>query len=432
MMADRADTPVGELLHSQLVRLYPICRSITGPGVRETLSLIGEHIPLSVTEVPSGEPVLDWHVPKEWTIRDAWVADASGNRVIDFQKHNLHIVSYSRPVHTRMSLSELKPHLHSDPSNPDWIPYRTGYYAENWGFCLPHRDLEAMQEGEYEVVVDATLEDGSLTYAECVIPGQTTDEILLSAHICHPSLANDNLSSIVVATELARRLLKGPHPQHTIRVLFIPATIGAITWLARNAATVDRVKHGLVLANLGDPGVIHYKKSRRDDTEINRAVRLVIQDQPDHKMLEFEPYGYDERQFCSPGFDMPMGCFSRTPYSRFPEYHTSADNPEFVRPEALEDSLTRLEKVIDILERDKKFMNLNPKGEPMLGRRGLYDAIGGRSDSKEQQMALLWVLNYSDGDHSLLDIAERSQLGFDRVAHAAEILRQHGLLVVAS
>ncbi len=432
MMAERTDTPVGELLHSQLVRLYPICRSITGPGVRETISLIGEHIPLSVTEVPSGEPVLDWHVPKEWTIRDAWVADASGNRVIDFQKHNLHIVSYSRPVHTRMSLSELKPHLHSDPSNPEWIPYRTGYYADNWGFCLPHRDLEAMQEGEYEVVVDATLEDGSLTYAECIIPGQTTDEILLSAHICHPSLANDNLSSIVVATELARRLLEGPQPQHTIRVLFIPATIGSITWLARNTATVDRVKHGLVLANLGDPGAIHYKKSRRDDTEINRAVRLVIQDQPDHKMLEFEPYGYDERQFCSPGFDMPMGCFSRTPYASFQEYHTSADNPEFVRPEALEDSLTRLEKVIDILERDKKFMNLNPKGEPMLGRRGLYDAIGGRSDSKEQQMALLWVLNYSDGDHSLLDIAERSQLGFDRVADAAEILRQHGLLVVAS
>ncbi|WP_282170093.1 DUF4910 domain-containing protein [Ruegeria atlantica] len=431
-MADRTNTPVGELLHSQLVRLYPICRSITGPGVRETLSLIGEHIPLSVTEVPSGEPVLDWHVPKEWTIRDAWVADASGNRVIDFQKHNLHIVSYSRPVHTRMSLSELKPHLHSDPSNPEWIPYRTGYYAENWGFCLPHRDLEAMQEGEYEVVVDATLEDGSLTYAECVIPGQTKDEILLSVHICHPSLANDNLSSIVVATELARRLLEGPQPQHTLRVLFIPATIGSITWLARNTATVDRVKHGLVLANLGDPGAFHYKKSRRDDTEINRAVRLVIQDQPDHKMLEFEPYGYDERQFCSPGFDMPMGCFSRTPYASFPEYHTSADNPEFVRPEALEDSLTRLEKVIDILERDKKFMNLNPKGEPMLGRRGLYDAIGGRSDSKEQQMALLWVLNYSDGDHSLLDIAERSQLGFDRVARAAEILLQHGLLVIAS
>lgn len=431
LTADSTERTVGEALHSQVVRLYPICRSITGPGVRETLSLIGEHIPLSVSEVPSGDAVLDWTVPKEWSIRDAWVANAAGERVIDFKRHNLHVVSYSRPVRARMTLAELRPHLHSDPEHPDWIPYRTSYYGDNWGFCLAHRELEALPEGDYEVVVDATLEDGFLTYAECVIPGRTTDEILLSVHICHPSLANDNLSSITVATELARRLLDAPAPRHTVRVLFIPGTIGSITWLARNSAVVDRIRHGLVLANLGDPGAMHYKRSRREDAQIDRAVKLALRDQPGHELLAFEPYGYDERQYCSPGFDLPIGCLSRTPYARFPEYHTSADNPDFLSPGALEDSLARLEAVIDILERNRRYVNLNPKGEPMLGRRGLYAAIGGRSDAKARQMALLWVLNVSDGEHSLLDIAERSELDFVLVAEAAETLLRHDLLVAA-
>jgi aminopeptidase-like protein len=412
----------GEALHALVAELYPICRSITGPGVRETLARLGARIPLTVHEAPTGEPALDWIVPQEWTIRDAWIADRAGRRVVDFRRSNLHVVGYSRPV---------RAHLHSDPAHPSWIPYRTGYFAESWGFCLAHDDLLALPDDEYEVVIDSTLSDGSLTWGECVVPGRTPDEILLSAHVCHPSLANDNLSSIAVATAFARRLLDGPPPRHTIRVLFIPGTIGAIVWLARNEARLGAIRHGLVLANLGDPGPMHYKRSRRGAAAIDRAAALVLGAQSGARVLEWEPYGYDERQFCSPGFDLPVGCLSRTPYARFPEYHTSADNLDLVRPEALAASLATLGEIVDALERDRRCVNLQPKGEPMLGRRGLYAAIGGRSDAKTRQMAMLWVLNLSDGRHGLLDIAERSGLGFAAIAEAAETLERHGLLASA-
>jgi aminopeptidase-like protein len=423
---------VGLVLHDRIAELFPICRSITGDGVRETLRRIGAWIPLEIVEVPTGEAVLDWTVPQEWTIRDAYVADSRGDRLIDFRRHNLHVVGYSAPVRARMRLAELRPHLHSDPAHPDWIPYRTGYYANSWGFCLAHNQLLGLREDEvYEVVVDSTLADGSLTYGECVIPGRSESEILLSAHVCHPSLANDNLSSIVVAAELARRLLDREKPFHTIRLLFIPGTIGAIVWLARNESRVPLVRHGLVLANLGDPGPMHYKRSRRGNAPVDQVVARVLAAQPGHALLDFEPYGYDERQFCSPGFDLPVGCLSRTPYARFPEYHTSADNLDFVRPEALAASLETLETVVGLLERNGTYLNLSPKGEPMLGRRGLYAAIGGRSDAKARQLAILWVLNQSDGSRSLLEIAERSGVSFDMLVEAAETLERHDLLARA-
>jgi aminopeptidase-like protein len=417
-------------MHQLVERLYPLCRSITGDGVRRTLEIVGELIPLDVHEVPTGTEVLDWNVPKEWNIRDAYVKDPSGAKVIDFKQSNLHVVGYSVPVSATMTLEELRGHLHTLPDQPGLIPYRTSYYAEDWGFCLRHETLESLRDGLYEVVIDSTLEDGHLTYAEHVVPGRTEEEVLVSCHVCHPSLANDNLAGIAVATQLARRLarrLAGSSPRYTYRFVFAPGTIGSITWLARNRDAVERVKHGLVLACAGDSGALTYKRSRRGDAGIDRAVAHVLRGRP-HRTLDFSPYGYDERQYCSPGFNLPVGSLTRSTYAGYPEYHTSGDNPSFVLPESLEDTLETCWEVTRVLEGDRRLENLSPYGEPQLGRRGLYGALGGRSDTKQAQMAMLWVLNLSDGDHSLLDIAERAGLPFQAVAEAAQSLEDAGLV----
>jgi aminopeptidase-like protein len=418
----------GEALHALVRELYPLCRSITGSGTRETLRRLGALIPLNVYEVPTGTKVFDWTVPREWNIRDAYVKNASGERVIDFQQSNLHVVNYSVPVRLRATLHELRGRLHSLPEHPDWIPYRASYYSEGWGFCLRHRDLERLPEGEYEVCIDSRLEAGSLTYAECYIPGERPDEVLISTHVCHPSLANDNLSGMAVAAFLARALRERLR-RYSYRFLFIPTTIGSIAWLARNEDTVGRIRHGLVLACLGDAGRSTYKKSRRGDAEIDRAVAHVLRvSGGEHEILDFTPYGYDERQFCSPGFDLPVGCLMRTPNGRFPEYHTSADDLEFVKPAALADSLAKCRQVIDILEGNDTYINRNPKGEPQLGRRGLYWPRAGQHALPAHEFALLWVLNLSDGHHSLLDIAEQSGLAFESVRGAADALLPHDLL----
>jgi aminopeptidase-like protein len=416
----------GAELHALVERLYPICRSITGDGVRQTLDIIGEHIALERHEVPTGTQVLDWTIPQEWNIRDAYVASPSGERVIDFQESNLHVVGYSVPVSERMPLSELREHLHTLPDQPSWVPYRTSYYAPTWGFCLAQEKLDALPDGDYDVVIDSTLADGSLTYGEHVVPGRVTDEVIVSCHVCHPSLANDNLAGIAVAISLAQQLaLTQPH--YTYRFLFMPGTIGSITWLARNSSRIEKVKHGLVLACAGDPGSLTYKKSRRDDAEIDRVVQHVLRSR-EHRVVDFSPYGYDERQFCSPGFNLGVGSLTRTPYAGYPEYHTSADNPGFVSPAAMEDTLGALLDAFGVLDRNRRYINLSPYGEPQLGKRGLYDSLGGRSDAKQAQMAMLWVLNLSDGDHSLLDIAERAGLPFDIVDVAARALHDAGLV----
>ena len=417
----------GDQMHQVVAELYPLCRSITGDGVRETLRLVGGILPLTVHEVPTGTRVFDWTVPSEWNVRDAWVKGPSGERVVDFRRSNLHVVGYSVPVRTRLSLAELRPHLHSLPEHPDWIPYRTSYYEPGWGFCLSHRQLLGLRENEYEVCIDASLEPGHLTYAEHVLPGSTTEEVLISCHVCHPSLCNDNLSGIVVAAFLGRALASRPR-RYTYRFLFIPGTIGSITWLALNEANVDRIRHGLVLSNLGDPGRSTYKKSRRGDAEIDRVVRHVLRARgADHAIVDFTPWGYDERQFCSPGFDLPVGCLMRTPHGQFPEYHTSADDLELVRPAALADSLALCEAVVEALEANRTYVSRNPKCEPQLGRRGLYGSLGGEA-RRGVELALLWVLNLSDGRHSLIDVAERSGIELGLVADAAKHLLAHGLL----
>jgi len=417
----------GDAMHAFVEELYPICRSITGGGVRETLARVGAHLPLTVHEVPSGTPAYDWTVPREWNIRDAAIIDRAGGRVVDFTALNLHVVSYSTPVHGRMRLDDLRQHLHTLPGQPDLVPYRTSYYAERWGFCLSQRQLDALADDEYEVLIDSSLEDGSLTYGECVLPGTGDREFLLSCHICHPSLANDNLSGIAVLTWLGRRLADR-ELRHTYRLLFIPGTIGSLTWLSRNEDVVPRIGWGLTVAGVGDAGDLTYKRSRRSDAEIDRAVQLVLRDRATGFSVEdFSPYGYDERQFCSPGFDLPVGCLMRSPHNSYPQYHTSADSPAFVSAAALADTLDALEAIVDAVEGNHRYVNLSPKGEPQLGRRGLYPSMGGPT-AQAEQLAMLWMLNLSDGGHSVLDIADRSGVPCDRLRTAATRLEAAGLL----
>lgn len=419
---------LGPLLHGFVSELYPICRSITGNGLRETLRHIAEKIPLQIHEVPSGTPVFDWTIPREWNIRDACIKNSDGKRVLDFQRSNLHVVNYSIPVRRKLSLRELREHLHSLPDHPDRIPYRTSYYRETWGFCISQRELDALPEGEYEAVIDSSLEDGHLSYGELLLPGETPEEILVSTHCCHPSLCNDNLSGVAVATFLAQTLAQQPR-RYSYRFLFIPGTIGSITWLSRNEQVVPRIIHGLVLACVGDRGGFSYKKSRRGNAEIDRAVSHLLNHSGEPpKIREFSPYGYDERQYCSPGFNLPVGCLTRTPHGEFPQYHTSADNLEFVTAEALAGTLRKCLEIFDLLEHNRIYRNTNPKCEPQLGRRGLYRELGGQTDSEVRELAMLWVLNLSDGENSLLDIAERSGLRFGAIRQAAATLERHGLL----
>lgn len=428
LSSETCSQPCGNELHALMARLYPVCRSITGNGLRQSLRILQEIAPLEIREVPSGTAVLDWTVPREWNVRDAWIKDPSGRKIIDFQAHSLHLLNYSTPLHGTLPLAQLKPHLHSLPDHPDWIPYRTSYYAENWGFCLPHHQLENLPAGEYEVCIDTTLQPGSLSYGELLLPGELTDEVLISCHCCHPSLANDNLSGMALSAFLARRLMEMPR-RYSYRFLFIPGTIGSITWLAHNDEQVARIRHGLVVACVGDPGRLTYKRSRHGSAEIDRAVMHVLKHcGAPYELLDFIPYGYDERQYSSPGYNLPVGSLTRTPNGRYPEYHTSADNLNFVRPEFLADTFARYCEVIEILEHNKKYLNLNPKGEPQLGKRGLYGVFGGRKESQALEMAMLWVLNFSDGAHTLLDIAEKANLRFPIIREAAEALHQGKLL----
>jgi aminopeptidase-like protein len=419
---------VGTEIFALAARIFPFCRSITGNGVRQTLREIGAHIPLQIHEVPTGTAVLDWTIPREWNIRDAWIKNARGEKIVDFNRSNLHVMSYSVPVQRRMSLAELKQHIHTLPDQPDLIPYRTSYYAENWAFCMPHRQFEALPDETYEVSIDSSLENGHLSYGEYFHKGETEDEFLLSAHVCHPSLANDNCSGIALLTQLARRI-SGLRTRYSYRFLFAPGTIGAITWLARNEANAQRIKHGLVVSMVGDRGGPTFKKSRRGNTEIDRAmVQSLAHSGLSPVIEEFSPYGYDERQYCSPGFNLPVAMFSRSKFGAIPEYHTSADNLDFIRPDALGESYRLINETIGAIEGNGSYINTHPKGEPQLGKRGLYGAIGGDKDAAAANMAMLWILNQSDGTHSLLDIAERARLPFAVVQRTAKLLSDHALL----
>ena len=445
---------IGKNMHELMIELFPICRSITGNGVRQSLQILQNHISLDISEIPSGTKVFDWTIPREWNINDAYIKNSKGEKIIDFKKSNLHVLNYSTPIRTKLSLQELLPHLHSLPDQPNVIPYRTSYYKENWGFCITHNQLINLQDDEYEVVIDSTLENGSLTYAEFFIQGESNDEVLFSCYTCHPSMCNDNLSGVVLFTFLAKHL-KNLSLKYSYRFLFIPETIGAITWLSQNESNVKKIKHGLVAYCVGDPGNSSYKKSRQGNAEIDQIVMEVQKDTgEEHKVVDFFPTGSDERQFCSPGFNLPVGALVRTFASEFSEYHTSADNTEFVKAQYLGDTLSKYVKVITKLEEnfgkfkpndkeklgksikeknDRIFINLNPKCEPQLGKRKLYHDIGSQIPSQGgkkiiNQFALLWVLNYSDGFHYLSDIVKLSGYDLIDIENSADALVKSHLL----
>jgi aminopeptidase-like protein len=423
----------GTAMIALIRELYPIGRSITGPGLRATIQRLSEIVPLQITEVPSGTQVFDWTVPDEWSIDEAYIEDAYNRRVVDWRDSSLHVVGYSVPIDTEMTLDELKPHLHSLPAHPDWIPFRTSYYARNWGFCVADRLLQSLPGGRYRIVIRSRLTPGSLTLAEYVHRGISDDEVLIFAHDCHPSLANDNLSGLAVAINIAA-YLRSRVTHYTYRFVFAPATIGAITWLATNESQLHRIKHGLVLSLLGNRGPLRYKATPAGDLTIDRAAWHVLRTEFSSAMrLGFSPWGYDERQFASPGINLPVGALTRSQSGEYPEYHTSADNLDLISPVELGESWLACLKIFEALEGDASYQNLQPKGEPQLGRRGLYRQTGGYyTEVPERQMALLWLLNQSNGVHSLLDIAERSQLPFKVLADAAADLERVGLLAPVS
>jgi aminopeptidase-like protein len=414
----------GAAVHELAAELFPLPRSLTGDGVRETLRLVAEQVPLELTEVATGTPIFDWAVPREWNVRGAWIADSNGRRIVDFDASNLHLLGYSAPIRKTMSGAELQEHLHSLPGEPERIPYRTAYWADAWGFCVTERQRDEIAPDErYDVVIDASLQAGSLTYGEAVLPGESEEEVLLSTYVCHPSLANDNVSGIAVLAMLGRHLADRPL-RRTHRLLFSPGTLGPLTWLSRNLERLDRIHAGLVVACVGDRGPLRYKQSRHGEAAVDRAAACVLETRADAIVGEFVPWGGDERQFCSPGFDLPVGALTRTPHGHFPEYHSSADDLDLIDAASLGDSLAAALEILDVLERDRVYRSRNPYGEPQLGRRGLYREVSAGAPRAEEtaQRALLWVLNQADGTNSLLDVAERAGLPFAVIAAAADAL----------
>ena len=433
-------------------KLYPICRSITGDGVRKTLEIIKKEIPIQIHEVPTGKKVFDWTIPKEWNINDAYIINPDGKKVVDFKESNLHVLNYSIPVNQKISLLELKKHIHTIPEKPNVVPYVTSYYSENWGFCMKHNDFLNLKEGEYTVVIDSKLERGSLTYGEFLIPGKSDFEILLSCYVCHPSMCNDNLSGVVLLTEIAK-CIKNIKNNYSIRFIFVPETIGAITWIHQNETNISKIKHGLVATCLGDSGKFTYKKSRKGNAEIDKTVINILENSKmEFKTVDFFTWGSDERQLCSPGFDLPIGSLMRSMYGTedFPEYHTSNDNLEFINKEALRESFEKYMEIIESINKNysekymkqskgknknkiksEMYLNLFPKCEPQLGKREAYRNIGGQNNSieiRKNEFAIFWVLNLSDGQNSISDIIQRSGFEESVIRRAIKILIEKGLL----
>ncbi|RZD47134.1 MAG: peptidase M28 [Thaumarchaeota archaeon] len=445
----------GNKMYDLVKDLFPICRSITGDGVRKTLEIIKNYIPIETHEISSGTKVFDWVIPKEWNIKDAYVKNSKGEKIIDFKKSNLHILNYSIPVKKKVSLNELKKHIFTLPEYPKWIPYRTSYYEENWGFCISHEQFEKLTEDEYEIVISSTLKEGHLTFGELFLKGESEKEILFSCYICHPSMCNDNLSGVSLLTFLAKFISK-KKLKYSYRFLFIPETIGAITWLSLNEKKVNNIQGGLVATCLADQGHVTYKKTRMGNSVIDKIVEKILKESGEkYEIIDFFPSGSDERQFSSPGFNLPIGSVTRTLYGKFPEYHTSADNLDLVHPKYFQNTFEKYIKIFMELEdtfekneikkdgeknisSNKKriqkneneliFQNLYPKCEPNLGKRGLYDMIGAKKDELGVKMSIFWVLNLSDGKNSLSDISKQSKIKSDDIKLAAEHLVKAGLI----
>lgn len=414
-------------------RLFPINRSLTGNGNRETLKMLSELVDLKIYEVPSGTNCFDWTVPSEWNVKEAWVKNSKGEKVIDFEKSNLHLLGYSEPFKGKLSLGELKQHLHSLPNQPDLIPYMTSYYKKRWGFCITHTQLESLPEDEYEVLIDSSLDEaGSMTYGEAFIEGEQKEEIFLSTYICHPSLANNELSGPLVTAHLYKELKKRKKPRYSYRFIFIPETIGSIYYLSVNGEDLrKKMIAGYVVTCIGDNGPFTYKRSRRKNTITDRAAELILkQTETDYKIYDFFPTGSDERQYCSPGFNLPVGSLMRTMYGKYPEYHTSADNRDFISFAAMEESVNKYLKIIDVIENNYTYINTIPYCEPQLGKRGLYPTLGSQKGMADFTKCMMWLLNYADGEHDILDIAKLSSLPIESFFNVANNLREKGVLKI--
>ena len=411
-------------------RLWPICRSITGPGYRESLDILSETMPMERHRFATGQKVFDWTVPKEWLIRDAYLRDPQGKKRADFKVNNVHVVGYSAPRRERMKLSELKPHLHSLPELPKAIPYLTSYYKESWGFCLSHEELLKLPDGEYEVFIDSELKKGHVEIGEAVLPGDSKEEILFSSYLCHPSLANNELSGPLVLVFLYDKIRSMPRRRYTYRFALMPETIGSLCYLSvRGAHLKKNLVAGFQMNCLGGPSHLIYKKSRRGNSLADRATAIVLRDQGKHEIVDFDPsLGSDEQQYCSPGFNLPVGCLMRTMYGRYAEYHTSLDNKEFMTIASLERALEAYEAIVRALEANRVWKNMSPYGEPQLGKRGLYPTLGSQKMLEDGLRGLLWLLNLADCTQDLLAIAERSGQPIQRLSETAEKLASFGLL----
>lgn len=414
-------------------RLWPINRSLTGNGNRETLKILSEIADIKISEIPSGTECFDWTVPPEWNVKEAWIEDSKGRKIVDIRDNNLHLMSYSEKFSGKMKLDELKKHLYSLPEQPDVIPYLTTYYKKRWGFCISHNQLESLKEDDYSIFVDSEFNPaGSMTIGEALIKGNSDYEILLSTYICHPSMANNELSGPITASFIFNELKKNQQPRFTYRFLFLPETIGAIYYLSVNGNHLkEKIKAGYVITCIGDPGKFTYKRSRRGNTLADRAAEYVLtQTEKDYITEDFFPTGSDERQYCSPGFDLPVGSLMRTRYYNYKEYHTSADNKSFISFKAMEDSVKKYLKIISVMERNNYFINKNPYCEPQLGKRGLYPTVGSVKDTGMIVDAYMWILSYADGKNDLLSISEKSGIDFERLFEASNKLIENDLIEI--
>lgn len=418
----------GEFLHSLADELFGINRSITGDGVRKTLYRLKDFLPeLRIHEVPSGTSVLDWTIPDEWNVNEAYIEDSSGHRIVDFDVCNVHLVNYSTPIEVRLSLEELLPHLHVDSENPEAIPYITSYYNRTWGFCLTERQRNALDEGEYRVVVDCRLAEGSLTYADLVLPGDTPSEVLISTYVCHPSLANNELSGPMVALGLAQWLRSLPHRRYTYRFVFAPETIGAITYIANNQETLRSfVVAGINLTCIGDDRHHSYLASRLGNSPLDRIAQRQLQGRSNPVTYSYLDRGSDERHYGMPGVDVPMISLMRTKYGAYPEYHTHLDDLTVVTPTGLQGGLDFARDVIRELE-NSTYPQSTVLGEPQLGRRGLYHTMHARTVANEVLLRT-HILAYSDGQHSIQDLADLLETPEEIIAEFVRELEAHGLL----